>query len=518
MDYRDQPGGDPSLRGSQPGGRWDHGAHDPTDHYRAHDPVDHYRAHDPVDHYRAYDPTDHHRPPVTGYGTPSRRRAAERGQQVPADGYLPSWATGAGTAGHPADLGPTAPGADRTGFTGGSGRHRHDPGRPDDHSVRHDPGWPDGRPGPVTTETTSSWRRATETTSWGVPATAAGGRHADHTAEWRIDRYAGHEPAEDRPAWSVAPSAADPDNGYPASPGGYGHHTGQLPPYRAERPAEAGPDWSAAGGWDVPTPVDWQDRTSGDGRWDRHAGTGPWHDGSAPAGRHDDTGDGHLAPWSDRRDTFRSGTRLAGDDPRWMATPASAPRSPVVSWPVSDDRPAATAVPRAPGGAGPVASPDRSPRPGSQRVAVAPGQGRRSLPDPAAGSPGGGGRRSTPEPPEDEQVGGAMAAVLYTAACYLVPVVLLIGWLFTLDGRVPAGCVTDVTGGGCMSPRAFALESMLGGTQRLGLALVASVLMAVMLRWLSSGWRVGSVGLAAAVVGGGLSTLLYSAVSGQPLG
>jgi hypothetical protein len=37
-------------------------------------------------------------------------------------------------------------------------------------------------------------------------------------------------------------------------------------------------------------------------------------------------------------------------------------------------------------------------------------------------------------------------------------------------------------------------------------------------RWVSKTWRSISVGLAAAVVGGGLSTVLLSALSGQPLG
>ncbi|MBO4204484.1 hypothetical protein, partial [Micromonospora echinofusca] len=439
-----------------------------------------YPAPDPAGRYPTSDPTDRYHRPGAGYGTtPSRRRAVERGQRAPADGYLPSWASGADTAGRAAGPGSsradgvdgrpraTDRAADRATDRAGSAPEagwwqRHGPDWADSDPTEEAPGWFDKGSTRLTAETTDGWQNVSGTTGWGGPSTAPGGRRADHTAEWRIAaRHAGHLPSS----------------------------------------GEAEPGSSTSDGWEAPTPVDWQDRTSGDGRWDRHPDTGPWRDGTGPAGRYDDS-DGRLVPWSDRTDTFWSGTRLAGDDPRWMATPASAPRSPVVSWPLPEEPPAPEAVSGVPGRAGPVVAPERSTRPG---------------PRPASGSSGGG-RRGTPEPSDEEPTGGVLAAVLYTVACYLLPVVLLVGWLFTLDARVPTGCVTDVTGGGCASPRAFAVESMLGGAQQFGLALLTSLLTAVVLRWLSTGWRAGSVGLAAAVVGGGISTLLYSAISGQPLG
>jgi hypothetical protein len=113
---------------------------------------------------------------------------------------------------------------------------------------------------------------------------------------------------------------------------------------------------------------------------------------------------------------------------------------------------------------------------------------------------------------------GAMRPLVYTVACYVVPAVALFVWLLTLSGQAPAGCVTDLTGGGCDSPRAHAIGSFVAGGPRFGLALVASLVVAVLLRQVGTTWRAASVALASAVVGGGLSTVLISVVTGEPIG
>jgi hypothetical protein len=98
--------------------------------------------------------------------------------------------------------------------------------------------------------------------------------------------------------------------------------------------------------------------------------------------------------------------------------------------------------------------------------------------------------------------GGVRAAIAATLAWYALP--LLLFGIYTLtQGR---------------GAQAQALISLSDGAARVGLALVISLVAAVALRWVSSNWRSVSVGLAAAVVGGGLSTVLFSAISGQPLG
>jgi hypothetical protein len=112
-------------------------------------------------------------------------------------------------------------------------------------------------------------------------------------------------------------------------------------------------------------------------------------------------------------------------------------------------------------------------------------------------------RVATPDELDDEFTrapGGAMAAILATLAWYAVP--LLLFAVYT----VVQGEESQVLG------------SLSGGLTRFAAALAVSLVVAVLLRWVSSTWRSISVGLAAAVVGGGLSTVLLSAISGQPLG
>ncbi|SIQ55362.1 hypothetical protein [Micromonospora avicenniae] len=113
---------------------------------------------------------------------------------------------------------------------------------------------------------------------------------------------------------------------------------------------------------------------------------------------------------------------------------------------------------------------------------------------------------------------GTLRSLLYTTACYLIPAVLVFAWLLTLDARPPAGCVTDITGGGCGSPRAHVLGSLIAAAPRYGVALASSLVVAALLRKVGTTWRSTTVALASAVVGGGLSTVLISAVTGQPVG
>lgn len=98
------------------------------------------------------------------------------------------------------------------------------------------------------------------------------------------------------------------------------------------------------------------------------------------------------------------------------------------------------------------------------------------------------------------------------------PAVLIFAWLLTLDARPPAGCVTDITGGGCDSPRAHALGSLVAGAPCFALALASSLVVAALLRRVGTTWRATTIALASAVVGGGLSTVLISVVTGQPIG
>lgn len=108
------------------------------------------------------------------------------------------------------------------------------------------------------------------------------------------------------------------------------------------------------------------------------------------------------------------------------------------------------------------------------------------------------------EPDEDEleeETGGPLAAVGYTVIWYGVPVVLFVLYMLVLNN----------------SQQAHALSTLAEAAPQFGLSLVLSMVVAVGLRWASGSWKAASVGLAAAVMGGGLATVLSSAITGNSL-
>ncbi|XVV12759.1 hypothetical protein ACQP2X_49650 [Actinoplanes sp. CA-131856] len=107
-----------------------------------------------------------------------------------------------------------------------------------------------------------------------------------------------------------------------------------------------------------------------------------------------------------------------------------------------------------------------------------------------------------PDDEEDaEESGGPLAAVGYTLVWYGVPVVLFVLYMV-------------VSGGGAQT---HALDTLAKAAPQFGISLILSVLVAVGLRFISHSWKAISVGLAAAVVGGGLATVLASAITGNSL-
>lgn len=286
------------------------------------------------------------------------------------------------------------------------------------------------------------------------------------------------------------------------------------------------------------TPLWERDRSTDTGQWDRFTDTTEW-DRSELTRIDTDELEGRY--WSDRDETFWSGTRLAEDDPRWVDTPASAPRSPAVAYPIveresetrtdDDKEPGSDTDVRESryGGASRTSTTTRTStatqtgtttrsstttRTGSATWSSRPTRSARRSSSSAIGSS----RRRLEDDLLNPNPGGPLAAVLYSAAWYAVPVLVFLVWVLTLDPSAPPGCVTDVTGGGCESERARAMELVVNGAPRFGTALASSLVCAVIFRWWGSTWRAWSVGLAAAVVGGGLSTVLLSAITGQPIG
>ncbi|MFD0974919.1 hypothetical protein [Plantactinospora endophytica] len=282
------------------------------------------------------------------------------------------------------------------------------------------------------------------------------------------------------------------------------------------------------------------------GQWDRFTDTTEWRHGEL-AGLARDTGPGRENTADggsgqagrtepDGGDAFWSGTRLAGDDPRWMGIPESAPRSPAVAYPPLPDRPVSPAR-----RTGDSVSPPRRRAATASASASAPVRGRagavgstRSVSGagtttrrrPATGNPlPSATRTGRPSPLSrrleddllDPQPSGPLTAVLYTAAWYAVAVLAVFVWVLTLDASVPVDCVPG-TAGACESERSQAISALLAGTPRFLAALATGLVVAALMRWFNRTWRAVTVGLSAAVVGGGLSTVIFSAISGQPLG
>ncbi|MGK5441202.1 hypothetical protein ACSNN7_05150 [Micromonospora sp. URMC 105] len=516
MSYRDWERGEGSPRERQPVAPWDDlGEAAPADPYSS-----------ATDRYR----------------TPSRRRAIERGQREPVDAYLPRWAVESGIA-----------------HADGRGRHA----APDDDEDDDRPVSGGGR--------RSAERRSER--SWGEVRAIGAAPESDHTREWTFDRpqeqgYVGSRRADDDPVSGAAPTPrprrsasrrpqvvwsgveeSDDESGAAAreverptrrrrraSAEGWSRPAADSWS-RREPVAEPEPEyrpavdpWDASGvhAWQRPEPEPRWDGAGGaagwdqgdsTGQWDRFTDTGQWDRGDlARRGRYDEpsrwedrtdvgrwdrtepprstepvTGEGWS--WPEQPDGFWSGTRLAGDDPRWMDPPPSAPRSPAVAYTAPRPRPA--------------------PR---RRAEPAAGVPASSWRDRIESVGGGGWNRRLEDDLLDPDPGGPLRPLLYTAACYLVPTALVFAWLLTLDGQAPAGCVTDISGGGCDSARAHAFASLVAGGPRFGLALVSSLVVAVLLRRVGTTWRSATVALAAAVVGGGLSTVMISAVTGQPIG
>ncbi|MGW4498201.1 hypothetical protein ACWENR_06230 [Micromonospora sp. NPDC004336] len=466
---------------------------------------------------------DSHEHDAGRFRTPSRRRAAERGQREPVDPYLPRWALESGVR-----------------SPDGGGRHA----APDDEDDTD--GSRSG--GERATGTARGWRRASGTTRRETLAVP----ESDHTGEWTFDRpqeggYSGRRRAEDDPVsgaprprrspydrpqvvWSGLKEPGDEAGAPPAwgreRPGRRAVEDGPaVDPWggssrRAEpadrpefdawdasgvhawRPAGEADRWGRqgdAGRWDRTDASGWWQQPDGTGQWERHADGDGWEQADAPR-----SGGGAAEGWprpgrDDRDGDFWSGTRLAGDDPRWMDPPASAPRSPAVSY--TAPRPRTTPRRQAGEPVGP-----------SRGAPTAPVR-RRSE---AAGA--GGLARRIEDDLLDPDPGGPWWPLLYTVACYLVPAALIFFWLLTLDGQVPEGCVTDINGEGCDSPRSRALGSLASGLPRFGLALAGSLVVAMLLRRVGTTWRPATVALASAVVGGGLSTVMISVVTGQPIG
>lgn len=210
---------------------------------------------------------------------------------------------------------------------------------------------------------------------------------------------------------------------------------------------------SATGEWQLTDPGEWDGGQWDTGQWQRVTDTGEWHLGDLAA--LDPESPGHR-PRHLRQDSFWDGIRLAGDDPRWVPTPASAPRSPVVAYPDP------TTIP---------------PAGSTQGVA-------------------------------EESFRRMVRAVLHTVAWFVVPLLILFSRMLVRDGST-----RDCVAGSACAPEGSA-ATLMAALPRLGLALGVSIVIALVLARINHSWRPAGVGLAAALIGGGLTSAFFQLVGG----
>jgi hypothetical protein len=146
-----------------------------------------------------------------------------------------------------------------------------------------------------------------------------------------------------------------------------------------------------------------------------------------------------------------------------------------------------------------------------------PGQGHHRYAQPAAPRQYQAAARPSrqPEPvdePDGEPRPPIAPALTWAIGAFLVPMLLYLAWAFTRSATAPAGCV-DASGAACPSPRVEAAENLVGVLPALTGAFILSLLIAIGIRLIATSWRSGSVGLAAAVVGAGIATVVAAAIS-----
>jgi hypothetical protein len=112
-----------------------------------------------------------------------------------------------------------------------------------------------------------------------------------------------------------------------------------------------------------------------------------------------------------------------------------------------------------------------------------------------------------PPPAEEPPAASWTPALLWTAGLFLVPVLAYLGWVLTLSGVAPAGCL-DAAGAACPAPRTAAVGQLINAVPALAGALILGLLVALGIRRIAGDWHGFTVGFSAAVIGAGVATLV----------
>jgi hypothetical protein len=117
------------------------------------------------------------------------------------------------------------------------------------------------------------------------------------------------------------------------------------------------------------------------------------------------------------------------------------------------------------------------------------------------------------EDEDDEVAYGYAGAGLASVTWFGLPIGAFLLWAVFLGGTARADCV--VAGGQpCPAPRDAAFTTFAAHLPQVGVAIVLSVVVALLIRLVSPFWRPATVGFAASVVGAGVTTVLFTVLNG----
>jgi hypothetical protein len=105
-----------------------------------------------------------------------------------------------------------------------------------------------------------------------------------------------------------------------------------------------------------------------------------------------------------------------------------------------------------------------------------------------------------------------LATAGWTVAWYAVPFALYAAWTLTFDGQPGTACANPVNNT-CPPARSAALLALLHSVPRLGVAILVSLVFAMLIRLGSAAWRPITAAFSAAVIGAGAATILYSVLA-----
>jgi hypothetical protein len=130
-----------------------------------------------------------------------------------------------------------------------------------------------------------------------------------------------------------------------------------------------------------------------------------------------------------------------------------------------------------------------------------------------------------PRPPEDsdededdedepDQRSVYIGSFISTACWYLVPAAAYVGWSLTLSRQPRPGC-TNAFGLPCPAPRTEALDNLMNMVPEIAVSMALSIVIAMFLGWVTTGWRPFAIGFASAVLGAGVATVAFAVLKTQ---